>query len=206
MNRKNWSDDEDMFIKENYTRMRVAGMGTMLNRSENSIRNRIYHLGLKLGDVKNSYKGWYKWCGEDDRILLNNHDVEMDEICKLLPHRTRAAINVRRGVLGVRNGYREDIIMNTRGYVMEWDYGLDKRVPQHRLVMEFSIKRKLNDCEIVHHINGKKDDNRIENLYLCKNVSEHRDIHNSITRLMYEMISNGTVIFDEGMGEYKIMD
>jgi hypothetical protein len=72
MNYKNWDEDEDTFVKENYTSMRVSGMALMLNRSENSIRNRIYHLDLRLGDIKKSYKGWSKWTAEDDKILLDN--------------------------------------------------------------------------------------------------------------------------------------
>ncbi len=55
------------------------------------------------------------------------------------------------------------------GYLIEKNEG--KWVLQHRLVMERFLERKLEDWESVHHRNGKKDDNRIENLELWKSKS-----------------------------------
>ena len=46
-------------------------------------------------------------------------------------------------------------------------------VYQHILVMEKSINRYLKPKEVVHHRNGIRDDNRIENLELFKNNGEH---------------------------------
>ena len=52
-----------------------------------------------------------------------------------------------------------------------------KRMLHHRWIMEQHIGRKLREKERVHHKNGIKTDNRIENLELFKNQSEHMKKH-----------------------------
>lgn len=47
---------------------------------------------------------------------------------------------------------------------------------QHVVIMEQHIGRRLLKGEVVHHINGIKTDNRIENLKLMTNV-EHSRLH-----------------------------
>lgn len=60
----------------------------------------------------------------------------------------------------------EHIFCNHRGYYQE-----------HRLVMEKHLSRILKEEERIHHINGKKSDNRLKNLKLFKNHTEHVKFH-----------------------------
>ena len=51
---------------------------------------------------------------------------------------------------------------------------------EHDIVMEASIGRFLNASEVVHHLNGKKDDNRPDNLAI-ETRSQHAVIHSSFS-------------------------
>jgi hypothetical protein len=61
------------------------------------------------------------------------------------------------------------------GYV-EITRGKNKYKGQHRVIMEEYLGRELNTNEVVHHINGIKHDNRIENLKVMTN-KEHNRLH-----------------------------
>lgn len=69
---------------------------------------------------------------------------------------------------------------NSGGYVMEYAPTHPKNskgyVRQHRLVMERHLGRYLSRSEDVHHINGDKTDNRLENLVILSR-SEHERLH-----------------------------
>ena len=56
--------------------------------------------------------------------------------------------------------------LTTDGYVRLYDKNRNKAVLEHRLVMESKMDRELFKDEVVHHINGVRSDNRIENLEL----------------------------------------
>jgi len=55
-------------------------------------------------------------------------------------------------------------------------YIVMSKMYKHRNIIEQSLGIKLDTDEYVHHINGDKTDNRIENLLVMKNC-EHQSYH-----------------------------
>jgi hypothetical protein len=76
-------------------------------------------------------------------------------------------------------GYRRK---TTKGYITLYrpnEPGTDRNglIMEHRYLMAQHIGRAIRNDEAVHHINGIKNDNRIDNLQLMT-VGEHSALHN----------------------------
>lgn len=118
-------------------------------------------------------------CGGDEGYLRTpclvdtcNRPVKADGLCQVHRARKKAGKPLDTPIQGEGSdihdpdtwGRRTD----SRGYVILrcMRGGVSKQIPEHRWVMQKHLGRKLHRHEEVHHINGVRDDNRIENLEL----------------------------------------
>jgi len=62
-------------------------------------------------------------------------------------------------------------------------------VYEHRLFVAQYIKRPLDEKEVVHHINGRRDDNGIRNLHLFENVNEHQNHHRELKKIIMKLLN-----------------
>ena len=83
-------------------------------------------------------------------------------------------------------------------------------VLEHRLVVEDYLGRYLTPSEVIHHKNGKRDDNRLENLELLQSQSyhlsnhfKHEDMKKIISESNKKRLDNGNIIRDPSTGRFK---
>jgi hypothetical protein len=109
-------------------------------------------------------------------------------------------IKIRKNVeLGEKHyNWKGGVRKQNHGYILQYapDHPRSndrmKVVLQHILVMEKHIGRYLKDGEIVHHINGNKSDNRIENLKIMFD-RDHKSYHAQLNKDKYKKLGKEQV-------------
>ena len=79
---------------------------------------------------------------------------------------------------------------------------IGKYVLEHILIAEEILGRPLREEEIIHHINGDKSDNKKENLFVCKNQSEHMKLEGQLKRIAFNLVKKDIIKFNKEKGEY----
>ncbi len=91
--------------------------------------------------------------------------------------------------------WKGERLIRSNGYVTIWcpdhpNAHKDGRIYEHQLVMEKHIGRYLRSDEVVHHIDGDKSNNDINNLMLLTN-SEHAKLHAILKKAKNRVIKRG---------------
>lgn len=60
--------------------------------------------------------------------------------------------------------------------------------------------------QIVHHVDGDKLNNGIDNLYLCDDHAKHLLCHRSLETIGFEFVRAGLITFNRSSGTYELAD
>lgn len=90
------------------------------------------------------------------------------------------------------------------GYATVWCDELNKRMLEHHYAIYKATNRVVDtkNGEQVHHIDGDKNNNDIDNLLLT-NVSEHSSIHKKMENIVFELIRDNYIYFDKATLEFN---
>ncbi len=114
-------------------------------------------------------------CGKEFSRYYNYAKKSKKHYCSL-----KCLNSIRKGkLLGEENpNWKGGKYKTKQGYIIIRDnYG--ERIPEHIVIVEKYLDRKLYDNEEIHHINEDKADNRLENLVVLAK-DEHRVLHHVI--------------------------
>ena len=137
------------------------------------------------------------------RRFVSGHNL------RALPRTAKHRANIAEGQRRAWREKRERLPIgstnrDSNGYVrVKVSAGAGRWMPQHRVVMEQHLDRKLRSGEVVHHVNGVRDDNRIENLYLCRDHAEHMEIEASLAECFRVLMAAGLARFNTETGRYE---
>jgi len=79
-----------------------------------------------------------------------------------------------------------------------------RSIREHIFVMECHLQRGLKKGEIVHHIDGDKKNNKIENLFLT-NVAEHNKLHAESENIIFKLVKLGAIKFNRDTARYELI-
>lgn len=155
-------------------------------------------------------------CGKERRVNYRNNFQKPEHVCRSCSTRKRLigkkyskehSEAIRLGKLNSPN-FKGWIYQSGYKVIYKPDHpSVPKSKPyiqEHRLIMEEHLGRYLEKHEIIHHIDGNKLNNNLDNLYLCsginRNQSEviHNECHNSLERLAMELVKRKLIKFKDG--------
>ena len=140
----------------------VIGCDNQGGRTAHNFCDKHYKRYIRHGDPEKALTGYNRRCSVADCEQEPFYRMKTAEpLCPKHYQRLKRVGSVSDDAVKT---YRGNTFVDGKGYIHMWHNGKSKM--QHRYVMEQFLGRELEKFENVHHINGNRQDNRIENLEL----------------------------------------
>lgn len=158
-----------LYLKENYLIKTKKEMAEELNMSYHQVD--YYLRKYKLKKYTSS-----KWTEDELNILKEYYPKQMskENLLKLLPNHRWSSIQKQASKLGCIREWEYNYV-SVQGYLIDCtDRNNKKEI--HRKIYEEYHNVKLTNNDIIHHIDGNKLNNNIDNL-VCMTRAEHVRLH-----------------------------
>lgn len=170
----NMRDNLGCFVKKNCLSMKCKVCSRVFYLSpkqKNKNKRKTYSYKCReIYFIKTGYRPPKKKCCVCGKELNKRERITCSMDCRTIHFRNigkKPPSQLKHGRTTER-GYVK--ILTVFGYIRE-----------HRLLIEKKLGRTLEKNEVVHHLNGDKADNRIENLFVM-NKSDHNRFHSKLPR------------------------
>jgi len=169
-------------VRGSYYKMRptfINDCALSVGYAESEIQNNQQtHCGFELAILSSSFSA-KNYNGVDIMNMVGNKFALGYKF-------TKEQLKCREKLRGKNSPYwKGGKTINSQGYVEVYFPNHPRAIKSHRkyvrehiLIMEKHLGRYLTIKEAVHHINGNRQDNRLENLMLFENDIEHHQYHN----------------------------
>lgn len=130
--------------------------------------------------------------------------IGLNKLAGMVGYESRIKNNLEQKVgkiVTARDGYPEIYI----GKNYPYRTGGYTSIREHIFVMENYLGRRIEKGEIVHHIDGNKSNNSIDNLFLTT-VAEHNKLHAESESIIFELVKHDLVVFNKDIARYEISD
>lgn len=202
-----FNQDEDEVIRQS-SHLSAATIAQHLGRHQASIISRQITLGLR---IKNRTIRPFSEI-EDGKIAASVGKVSLYDLAVELGRKPSSVYGrAKRLGLDFNPALRQANRRLKGGYwwVPIAVEGKRTWVQEHRHLMAKHIGCQLSHREQVHHIDFDKQNNSLDNLYLCASGRRHRAIHNSLEKMLgsaaviRQLLVAGRLSFDRSNGQYN---
>jgi hypothetical protein len=159
------------------------------------------------------------FCNVEQEIQLNSFKKKKTPYCRsCVPKAMQEGVRRPNSCRENNKRWKGGEYISTDGYKMikvEDEYcesGRQKYKKEHILIYEEFLGRELqterggkgNRGEQLHHVDGNKLNNLIDNLAYCSNPREHMLLHCQLEEIAFELVRSGLIQFNKENNKYYI--